>query len=112
MDYKSFHSDEPGRLVLAPYCLKMYGRRWYMLGRDEADGVMRTYGLDRIMELEESEVEFKYPSDFDPEAFFADYIGVITDSGCKVEKVCISIDEDFAPICVMCRCTLRRPRGG
>lgn len=97
LDYSSFHHADGERLVVAPYCLKMYGRRWYLLGRVVADGAMLTYGLDRIMGLREMNERFKYPADFDPEAFFADYMGVITDDSREVERVKVSIDEDFAP---------------
>lgn len=83
--------------MTAPYSLKVYGRRWYLLGHDETEGTFRTYGLDRIQALEKIDIQFRMPADFDARTFFADYVGVITDPDVAVEYVLISIDEDFAP---------------
>ena len=97
VNYRSFHSlaDEVKRLE--PYCLKAYGRRWYLLGRDTGSGNLEMYGLDRISSLDVTDQPFSLPEGFDFERYFSEFMGVITDYSVGLEDVVISIDEDFAP---------------
>lgn len=97
MEYRSFHNDVKQLDDAEPFCLKSYGRRWYLLARDRADGSLLTYGLDRIIALSVNEDTFALPAGFDAARFFADFMGVITDRDIKLEKVKIAIDDDFAP---------------
>lgn len=97
LDYLSFHGRERHIASAEPYCLKSYGRRWYILARDPAQDALLTFGLDRITALEPGETEFAMPAGFDAAEYFADFIGVIVDHDVRPEHVRIAIDEDFAP---------------
>lgn len=97
MEYCSFHGQVSILENAEPYCLKSYGRRWYLLAHSRTDDTLATFGLDRIMSLQVNKENFVLPENFDAEAFFADFMGVIIDRNVKLEKVTISIDEDFAP---------------
>lgn len=97
LEYLSFHNEVRQFDKAEPFCLKSYGRRWYLLARNRAEGSLLTYGLDRITALSVNDDTFILPADFDAEAYFADFMGVITDHNVKLEKVRIAIDEDFAP---------------
>lgn len=96
-DYRSFHSLTFRKMCLEPYCLKAYGRRWYMLGRDTASGKLEMFGLDRIGDLEVTDVSYSLPEGFVSEEYFSEFIGVINDFSTGPETVKISIDDDFAP---------------
>lgn len=50
-----------------PLALKEARNRWYLVAQDPKDGVFKTFGLDRISELDISRKQFEYPKDFDPE---------------------------------------------
>lgn len=95
--YRSFHNSEPVSLELEPYCLRSYGRRWYLLGRDLSTNKLDCYGTDRIQDLKVLPGGFTLPSDFNAEAYFADYAGVIVNPEIPLVPVKISIDDDFAP---------------
>ena len=65
-------------IVLAPYFLKRYKQRWYVLGLRDKSGDIRTYALDRIKELRITEEKFDFPEGLLPEEYFGNIIGVTT----------------------------------
>lgn len=89
--YQSFHSAEPSTFILAPYCVRVFRQRWYVLGTSEKGKELRLYGLDRILNTERTTTPFAPPKDFDAEAFFANGYGVTVDER-KPEIVRISVD--------------------
>ena len=89
--YKSFHSAEPSTFVLAPYCVRVFRQRWYVLGTSEKGKELRLYGLDRVVDIKRTTIPFVLPRKFDAEAFFANGYGVTVDKR-KPEIVCISVD--------------------
>ncbi len=81
------YSDEPGKeRIVAPYCLKLYRRRWYVLAQIE-NGEMRLFSLDRIFTLSLTDEKFDMPKDFVAEEYFMDYIGVMTDSDIEKQRI-------------------------
>ena len=89
--YQSFHSAEPSTFILAPYCVRVFRQRWYVLGTSEKGKELRLYGLDRILITERTTTPFVLPKNFDTEAFFANGYGVTVDER-KPEIVHISVD--------------------
>lgn len=89
--YQSFHSAEPSTFILAPYCVRVFRQRWYVLGTSEKGKELRLYGLDRILNTERTIIPFALPKDFDAETFFANGYGVTVDER-KPEIVRISVD--------------------
>lgn len=89
--YQSFHSAEPSTFILAPYCVRVFRQRWYVLGTSEKGKELRLYGLDRILNTEQTTTPFVLPQNFDAEAFFANGYGVTVDER-KPEIVRISVD--------------------
>ena len=89
--YQSFHSAEPSTFILAPYCVRVFRQRWYVLGTSEKGKELRLYGLDRILNAEQTTTPFVPPENFDAEAFFANGYGVTVDER-KPEIVRISVD--------------------
>lgn len=89
--YQSFHSAEPSTFILAPYCVRVFRQRWYVLGTSEKGKELRLYGLDRILNTEQTTTPFVPPENFDAEAFFANGYGVTVDER-KPEIVRISVD--------------------
>lgn len=78
-DYRTYTRSQPSKdVVVCPYFVKIFKQLWYMIGYNVADGKIKTYALDRMSNLKISEVTFKMPEEFDPEAFFADSFGIIT----------------------------------
>lgn len=49
------------------------------------------YSLDRILEMEQTDLSFEYPQTFNPEVYFDNSFGVIVDEEYDVEKIRIKI---------------------
>lgn len=88
--YQSFTHDEPYTFIAHPYCLKLFKQRWYMLGRSEEYDQPRIYALDeRMVGVKQLEKNAVVPSDFDGQAFFSNYFGVIV--GKDIEPTTVKI---------------------
>lgn len=81
MVYRSFWSSEDEAVFLEPYFIKIYKQRWYVIGpSDIHPNDPRTYALDRIVSIQLSDEQFKYPKKFSPKEFFAKDFGIFHSS--------------------------------
>lgn len=85
--YQKFHDDEPIVFVAHPYCLKLFRQRWYLLARRDDLDELRTYALDRILDLKPTKQPAVVPADFDAGGHFEQYFGIFT--GMNVEPCAI-----------------------
>ncbi|MDE6234247.1 MAG: WYL domain-containing protein [Muribaculaceae bacterium] len=77
--YAGFSRSRPERDILfAPYFLKRYKQRWYMLGYKEKSRDIRTYALDRVRQMVITDRDFTLPPDEKAEHYFGHIIGVTT----------------------------------
>lgn len=77
--YAGFSRSRPERDILfAPYFLKRYKQRWYMLGYKEKSRDIRTYALDRVRSMVITDQSFSLPADEKAEHYFGHIIGVTT----------------------------------
>ena len=86
--YRRYGGHATRTFDLEPYCLKLFGQRWYLLGRF-ADRGMATFSIDRMLEIKVSNEKFKFDEDFDAASYFSDCFGVMLDENSKPEKVVI-----------------------
>lgn len=89
--YHNFWSDSPATFLLHPYCVKVFKQRWYVVGFSPYSEDVRIYALDRIESVTLIEEKFKFPEDFNGEAFFYDCYGIIAADGKKVENVLLKV---------------------
>ena len=73
--------------IIEPYCIRLFKQRWYLLGH--FDDKFRLFSFDRIVSVKVSDLQFKMPKDFDCESYFDEYLGMMTDSRVKPERVII-----------------------
>jgi predicted DNA-binding transcriptional regulator YafY len=78
--YEDFFGERCDNLLINPYCLKMFKRRWYVLAYVPSTNIIRRFGLDRIQKIKTTENTFKYPKDFSPEEYFRGFFGVVHDA--------------------------------
>ena len=76
LGYQKFGA-EPSVRKVEPYTLKLSRRRWYMLVRTQDQ--FKVFSLDRMFSLEMTDERFGKIKGFSPEAYFAEYFGVLTD---------------------------------
>lgn len=86
--YRRYGGHATRTFDLEPYCVKLFGQRWYMLGRF-ADRGFATFSLDRMLEVEMNDEKFKIDEDFDAADYFSDCFGVMLDENSKPERVLI-----------------------
>ena len=93
LTYQSFYNEGPSTFNVRPYCVKYFRQRWYMLG--DSDLGLRVYSLDRFVDMEELDQTYRIPEEFDAEAFFSNYFGVIV-ADRDVTDVVIRVEDSQA----------------
>lgn len=95
VDYQRYSAASPRHLTMEPYCVKLFGQRWYMLGHFHRDATPEKpeadyfgiFSLDRIKHLELTDIKFKVIKDFDAKEYFNEYFGVTTGDGTELERI-------------------------
>lgn len=92
-DYHPYNRSQPSRdVVLAPYFLRIYRQLWYVTGRNTRDGKVKTYSLDRMLNMTIQPDTFTLPADADPVEYFRDSFGVMVTQG-KPRTVKLKVDS-------------------
>ena len=95
MAYQGFKRTEPHTFLLAPYCLKVFKQRWYLVGKPDdhpEEKEPRVYALDRVKELTQTDKSFKMPKDFNPSSFFHGCYGVDR-SGGDIRRILVRVTD-------------------
>lgn len=92
-DYKPFWSDSATHYFnFQPHALKMFERRWYLIGRYKEDMRHIILALDRMSALELQDETYERDPEFDVEEMFSDSYGIILkDDEIAVEEVCLKV---------------------
>ena len=96
--YRRYGTASANTFSIAPYCVKLFRRRWYVLGKMErktapeekgkvTDGFLATFSLDRIEDLEIQEIKFTIEPDFDAAAYFDQCFGIMVTNDSKPERI-------------------------
>lgn len=75
LEYKSYTYNSPWGMIVHPYLLKEYNKRWYLLVRKD-NGEMRTLAIDRIEGFEPIPDKEYVETDIDLESAFENVVGV------------------------------------
>ena len=91
IDYQRYqhgqHEEHLRTFTMQSYALKVYNRRWYLLGFLKEDNDIRTIALDRVIDMEALPNKYEMPADFDARKHFANVVGIYVDKDLPVEKV-------------------------
>ena len=90
--YKKFWDDDISQRIVEPLALKESRYRWYLIANDLKDNTVKSFGLDRIFDLEITKKIFDYPANFDANEMFRNCFGIINKPGEDPEKVVISFN--------------------
>ena len=96
--YKSYWEDCQNNYDVQPLCLKLFRQRWYVIvhGNDGEDAYTWICALDRILSLQKTDKTFTMPMDWDVQAYFDGFIGVIRDEDYDKEIVKIKMNAKQA----------------
>ncbi|MBP1629773.1 MAG: transcriptional regulator [Bacteroidetes bacterium] len=89
--YKSHFSTQESNFDIEPYFIKLFKQIWYITARSPHYDSIRTYALDRVLDLKVNDKKFEYPKSINPDDYFSDYFGIITQDNNEVEKICIRV---------------------
>ena len=88
MTYHKF-GQEAYTIEVAPYAIKVFKQRWYLLAKNEKRERPAIYALDRMEAVQELNKPFDYPEDFSTEEFFRYGYGVICDPEIKPQRIVV-----------------------
>ena len=92
IDYRQF-GKEPKNLHFRPYAMKIYNRRWYVVGRASEGGKIVNIALDRTLSMELTDEIFALPEDFDAKNFYAGTVGIYVDDNEALQLVKIRVRD-------------------
>ena len=73
-----------------PLALKEARYRWYLIAKDLNDNRVKTFGLDRISNLEITNLKFVLPENINPEETFRHSFGIINGNNKEPQKIILS----------------------
>jgi hypothetical protein len=88
--YTKYWDDDISERIVEPYSLKESRYRWYLLAKDKKDDIVKSFGLDRISELEITKNKFTYPKNYNPNDEFRYSFGIIANHDKEPEEVVLS----------------------
>ena len=83
-------------IVLHPYLLKQYNKRWFVIGHVVGYDTLSNYALDRIEAIENHNIPFVENHDYDFNEYFDEIIGV-THHDREAQKIVIRVDVGTYP---------------
>ena len=92
--HRKYEYDDPTERLVEPYALKESKGRWYLFAKDLKDKRLKTFGLDRILDFENTPKRFDYPKNLDVNAIFQYCFGVINLEDGKPEDVVLKFDPE------------------
>lgn len=97
--YQKFWENEKSSKVFMPYALKEFKNRWYLLAADyqskNPSFFLKTYGLDRISDLNISNTSFKREN-IDIEKAYKNSFGIISTLGKETQEILLKFDREQA----------------
>ena len=86
LTYRRYGSPENATYTLAPYCVKLFHQRWYLVASFES-GLKSVYSFDRIEKVEVLDMKFKMDEDFEAIEFFNDSYGIVVDDKIESQRI-------------------------
>lgn len=95
--YRRYGAASANSFSAAPYCVKLFKRRWYVLVNldrpsywtDSDKEALSIFSLDRIEELKILESKFTINPNFDAATYFNECFGIVVGDGTKPERIVI-----------------------
>jgi predicted DNA-binding transcriptional regulator YafY len=89
--YQKFLDEETEKRTVAPYAIKEFRSRWYVIAKDVKDGKVKSFGLDRLTDFRITRKPFTYPKDYSVEESYKYCFGIISpEAENKSEEIILS----------------------
>ncbi len=86
-DYQKYWIDEQTERTVAPYALKEFKNRWYVIAKDSKDKQIKSFGLDRLSNLDITKKEYPKQESFDIDAHYKNSFGIISPNEIQPEQI-------------------------
>ena len=87
--YYKFWDENVSDRTIEPYALKEFRNRWYVVGKDLKDNGIKSFGLDRLSDLNITKKRFK-PSGFNVNEYYSHCFGIIAPNADSPSEVILS----------------------
>ncbi|TAF44899.1 MAG: WYL domain-containing protein [Sphingobacteriales bacterium] len=91
-DYQKYWIDEQTERTVAPYALKEFKNRWYVIAKDSKVKQIKSFGLDRLSNLDITKKGYPKQDSFDIDAHYKNSFGIISPNELLPEKVVLSFN--------------------
>jgi len=88
-NHQKFWDDVKKTRITQPLALKESRNRWYLIALDTKDNIIKTFGLDRISDLEITKKKFVPLENYNPDEAFRDSFGIIVGDK-EAQKIVLS----------------------
>lgn len=97
IEYQSFKDTKPKQLIIHPYYLKQFNKRWFMFGLNDKDKLIYNLPLDRIKSITQSSKKYIDNTTLDFKDYFEDIVGVSFTPNEKPIKIKLKINNEDTP---------------
>lgn len=97
IEYQSFKDTKPKQLIIHPYYLKQFNKRWFLFGLNDKDKLIYNLPLDRIKSITQSSKKYIENTTLDFKEYFEDIVGVSFTPGEKPIKIKLRINNEVTP---------------
>ena len=91
--YDKFWNGELTDRTVEPLALKEFKQRWYLIAKDLKDETIKTFGLDRLSELEISKTTFLMEEEFNPNEHFKYCFGIVGPNDTAPDDIILSFNR-------------------
>ena len=90
IDYQRYEGQRE-TLTMQPYSMKVYNRRWYVLGYIKEKESIRHLALERFLDLHTTNTKFEIPKDFEARKYYKDVVGIYVNEDLPVVNLKIRV---------------------
>lgn len=91
--YQPFWQATVSQRTVQPFALKEFKNRWYIIANDTFNDTIKTYALDRLMDLEISTTKFYLLDAFNIQDYYRYCFGIITPEDEEPEIIILSFNS-------------------
>lgn len=97
IEYQSFKERNSKKIIIHPYYLKQYNKRWFLFGLNEEYKVIYNLALDRIKSINNDVTKYINNNTIDFSEYFEDIVGVSLNRENEPMKLILFFDIELAP---------------
>ena len=90
IDYQRYEGQRE-TLTMQTYSMKVYNRRWYVLGYIKEKESIRHLALERFLDLHTTNTKFEIPKDFEARKYYKDVVGIYVNENLPVVNLKIRV---------------------